>query len=374
MVTQSNRFDSECCPLRSNATWEKLYLFLRSLVEYWVYSARPLWYGQEEEIAAEIVQEAVSDTFRYALHHFHGVYEKDFAFSKLLERISVTLAYKHYKKQQQHDSSFVFVRTYNIFAQSYALLAWRPDPFEKILQERYCRCLAGAILKIPVRPRAALLTYLANRLDLKNQAVSLQHALLKKGIDLRTYQRLMPTNLQEQSEYKASFQAACQRLVQEIGSDNDVLIEPESEPAFLSELECEYVKLDPEFLDLMVQLEVTAPVPFPDLSFRENLRDTLRTRFLQIVEQREEKHECTILETRLEAEGPPVRMDPVFYEKLWKAMQEKLRSMPTGLPIPPGVEEVIRDTTQAIVELRKLSEESTMETEENWPSNLSLLV
>lgn len=361
----------------NNTIWEQLYTFLRILVRYWVYSARlSLWHGQEEEITEDIVQEAISDTFSYALKHFCEVQEKDSALWKPLQRISATLAYKHYERQQQHDSSFVFVRAYSICAQGYALFAWWPDPLERTLQERYCDYLAGAILQIPVRPRTALLTYLANRLHLKTQGVSFQRALLKREVNLHNYQRLLPANLQEQNEHKTLFQVACQRLAQGTESEGTDLLERENETVMFSEPEIECAELDPTFLGLMVSLEMTAPSPYPDLSFRENLRDTLRTRFLQIVEerQREEEHEFALLETRLEAGVPPVLMDPLYRETLLKALQEKLRSLPIDLPSPPGVEEVLLGTTQAIAGLSKLSEEPATETEENWSPDLPLFV
>ena len=69
--------------------------FLRPEVRYWVCSSHvPLWQGQEEDIIAEIVQEAVIHTFEYSLEY--SSWQEGVSCASL-KHISKFIAYKQYR-------------------------------------------------------------------------------------------------------------------------------------------------------------------------------------------------------------------------------------------------------------------------------------
>src|SRR5437870_4648634 len=64
MATDLDFSDPNSCDLKSDTTWETLYRFLTRRVRVWIQSSHvSLWYGQEEDIVADIVQETVVRTF-----------------------------------------------------------------------------------------------------------------------------------------------------------------------------------------------------------------------------------------------------------------------------------------------------------------------
>ncbi|HEY1352793.1 MAG TPA: hypothetical protein VGF67_24525 [Ktedonobacteraceae bacterium] len=336
----------------SNSTfWEALYGSLRALVHHWVRSAPlALWRGQEEEIAADIVQEAISDTFRYARDYVCRTREKGIIFWQPLRRVSAVLAYKQYERQRRRDSSFVSVRVHQLAAQGYTTFDWRDDPLEPALQERYCEYLAEAILTISSRARTAFLVYLANRTRLQAQPSFLCSALQKRGIHLPNYRVSWPRHPQKQQEYQALLQDACRQLIQEHTNGSQLPPVEIWGPALLAELEPESAEQNLEFLILMACLEMTPPFPYPDLAFRESLRHTLRERFLhiQLERQREEEHELAFLGARLEETAPPVWMEPVNREMLLQALREKLKNIKATLAPAPEAEDVIRETEERL--------------------------
>jgi hypothetical protein len=349
MSINTNVPDTEEEICRNGTFWEWLYGFLRTLVSYWVYSAHlSLWHGQEEEITADIVQEAISDTFKYTQDYLCRTREKNFVLWKPLQRVSAVLAYKHYERQRRRDYSFVAVRVYNIAAQGYVLFRWRDDPLEITLQERYCEYLAGAILKIPSRPRTALLVHLANHTRLKARTTLLRCALSKRGIHLQKYEGSLPDYPQKQREHQALLQIACMQLIQEHNNPHQEPLAEDTESALLAELEMEQAEHNLEFLGLMTRLEMTAPFPHPDLTFRENLRNTLHERFLniQIEYQQKDEGDLASLEACLDAKAPPALMDPLNREALLEALREKLKDIKATLPAAPRAEDVIKKTEE----------------------------
>src|SRR5438094_9623448 len=99
------------CNLRSDATWNALYPLLVAQVRYWVCSSRvSLWRGQEEDIVADIVQEAITSTFLYASKYSSWVKEGETVSCGLLKHLGRAIAYKQYQDLKHQDSQFVYTR------------------------------------------------------------------------------------------------------------------------------------------------------------------------------------------------------------------------------------------------------------------------
>ena len=88
----------------NNTTWDILYHFLLTRVRYWVLSSHiSVWRGQEEEIMADIVQEAISCTFLYTLKSYSWTTERDGLQWNLLKHLSMVIAYRQYQDLRRQN-------------------------------------------------------------------------------------------------------------------------------------------------------------------------------------------------------------------------------------------------------------------------------
>src|SRR2546423_9987319 len=97
--------DLEGCNLKSSTTWDPLYHLLRTWVRYLVCSSHvSLWRGQEEEVIADIVQEAITRTF--SKYSSRGQEEGEVTCDSL-QRTSFLNAYQCYQDLRRRDYRFV---------------------------------------------------------------------------------------------------------------------------------------------------------------------------------------------------------------------------------------------------------------------------
>src|SRR2546421_11815261 len=221
MTTNVGSSDSEKCSLKNNTTWDTLYRFLGTRVRFWVHSSHiPLWHGQEEEIIADIVQEAIASTFMYTLKYSSGTKEGGVIPCNSLRYISTAIAYKQYQDWRYQESRFVYTRPHGFSIHGYVVIYEQVDALERAIdstfQEWYCDLLAGEIAKMPDRQRAVLLIDLTNRLRFDTQAgQALQRAFLKAGLQLKDYRRPLPTNPKERRSYEALLRLAYRRIMKQ---------------------------------------------------------------------------------------------------------------------------------------------------------------
>src|SRR5436190_1554328 len=96
MVMSLNTADLDECIVSDNTTWDRLYRLLKSQVSRWVYASNlPLWRGQEEDIIADIVQEAVIQTF--AGYAADSSRKGKVILWNMVEHAGVGIAYKCYR-------------------------------------------------------------------------------------------------------------------------------------------------------------------------------------------------------------------------------------------------------------------------------------
>ncbi len=213
--------DSAGCDLRSTMTWDGLYRFLGTRVRYWVRSSHvSLWDGQEEDIVADIVQEAIMSTFMYASTYFSGLKEGETLPGDSLKHLGLAIAYKQYQQLRCQDSRFRCIQLHRFSSHSYVVIYEWGDPLERavdsIIQEWHCNRLAEKIAKISSGPRRALLIDLANRVHLDTpRAMPLQRAFLKQGIRLQDYQQLLSNQPQARSRHLALLRCAYEQIMRQ---------------------------------------------------------------------------------------------------------------------------------------------------------------
>src|SRR5690348_7588696 len=98
MAKNFNASISDRCNLHGDMLWDALYDLLVARVRYLVCSYHvSLWSGQEEDIIADIVQEAIMRTFRYTTL----MKERGVAPYNSLKRISFMIADKCYQEMKR---------------------------------------------------------------------------------------------------------------------------------------------------------------------------------------------------------------------------------------------------------------------------------
>lgn len=129
--------DSGGCDLRSTMTWDILYRFLETRISYWVRSSHvSLWYGQEEDIVADIVQEAVTSTFMYASTYFSRLKEGETFPGDSLKHIGAAIAYKQYQQLRRQDSRFRCIQPHRLSSHGYVVIYEWGDPLAGLVN--YC--------------------------------------------------------------------------------------------------------------------------------------------------------------------------------------------------------------------------------------------
>lgn len=291
MATNVDSSDSDECSLKNNTTWDTLYRFLGTRVRFWVHSSHiPLWQGQEEEIVADILQEAIASTFMYTLEYSSGTKEGGVIPCNSLRQISTAIAYKQFQDWRCQESRFVYTRPHGFSNHGYVVIYEQVDPLERAVdstfQEWYCDLLAGEIAKMPDRQRTALLIDLANCQHFDAQPTQvLQRAFLKAGLRLQDYQRPLPSNSKERRGHKALLRLAYRRIMKQQErskeQENTEAIRMSQEPVLSNDTGPDDIESNPELAALAAHLEATAPSVIVDPAFRKALRDKLLDRLAE---------------------------------------------------------------------------------------------
>jgi hypothetical protein len=95
MDTRSNSSEPYRFDPNNGRVWEKIYHLLEDKVSYWVCSSDvSIWRGQEGDIIADIVQEAMTHIFEYFLKYSSWAKEQEDVLYNVLKRISIVIAYR----------------------------------------------------------------------------------------------------------------------------------------------------------------------------------------------------------------------------------------------------------------------------------------
>lgn len=400
MTKNINLSDASHHIFRDSDIWNTLSGFLIARVRYWVYSAHiALWDSKEEEIAGDIIQDAIIGTLRYILYHSR-INETEFVLTQPFLKISAAIAYQYYKAQEWRDSRFVPIRLRNMHAQECASVEEQTFSQETALasaeQEWYYECLAGTIMKIPRSLRKALLVQLANYVHPNSQpARFLLNAFLRRNVHLENYKRFLPHSPRARYKHRALLELAYRQVIKEQKQEHDALIAESQNFLLMNTWETEMIEHDIVIRALMQRLKETAPRTRPDLAFRARLREKVLDRMIEHqirqtlarhAEQIEEqalpffRHlategqnqnyerstfdpydpddfetwssqhndlELTAFSTYLESKTPLASIDPVFRETL----REKLKGIPLLLPTARPPDNALHETEKLLGQL-----------------------
>ncbi len=200
----------------SDYVWCELYSALRPYILGWVYSSGvSSWHGQENDIADDILQEAVIRTLKY---------------TKLVESgrglpinsmtcFGRTVAHNHFRDLRRREMRLVRPTiqdgTESIF---FVTQDEEEDPadiaLDRLMRISLLMTLARIIVGFPSKQRTALLIDLANHADLSEEQSYLQAAFLEVGIELRDYCCTLSSDPLERSRHAASLSIAYKRLRQ----------------------------------------------------------------------------------------------------------------------------------------------------------------
>ncbi len=197
--------------------WRDLLIWLSSLVNIWTYSAHIVtWYGQESEIAAEIVQEAATRAFAY----IQSASRNERAPVAHLKSFCRTTAYNVFVDRIRKERRMIHFSTNSTIAAIEAAMCELADPEEialdHLILEEVIVDAASAIVNFPDKQKAALLIDLASATDFDASPSLVERALADKGIRLRDYVRQSSDDSGERSRHTSLLWHACQRLKKEI--------------------------------------------------------------------------------------------------------------------------------------------------------------
>jgi DNA-directed RNA polymerase specialized sigma24 family protein len=193
--------------------WIPLYKRLQTLTSYWVYNAHVnAWYGQEDDVACDIVLFAVERTYEYSLKA-----ERDGIAILSLEKLSVKIARNYFLDLLRKERRIVHFDQEDSLPGNRVCLSVLVDPseiaFDMLYMEWFFTQIANAVVTFPDGTRTALLIDLASRMHFDDaEPTPLQLAFLEVGIRLQDYQHLLPKDAGAKSRHASLVSIAYKRL------------------------------------------------------------------------------------------------------------------------------------------------------------------
>jgi DNA-directed RNA polymerase specialized sigma24 family protein len=200
-------------------TWFDLYSWLLPIVEKWVYCADvATWRGQQRETAEDIVQEAVTRTFRYNQRAEHG----EVPSIASLKSLTRTIAQNYFRDRRKKDWCLLPPPSYEISWEGCETYLGRENlnpseiAVDQLILNATITDAARLMVKFPPRQRDVLLTDLANLADFGEQPSLLEQALIDEGIQLRDYRHPLPSEPLARNRHAALLCIAYKRLRREV--------------------------------------------------------------------------------------------------------------------------------------------------------------
>jgi DNA-directed RNA polymerase specialized sigma24 family protein len=199
------------CDLYADATWQDLYAALQPLATRIVYAFHvPAWRGQENDIAADIVQETIRKLIERAQKAERSKAPPIYALRPMLR----VIAYNYGKDLRRQDQRLSRIAEGDDAVEQ--PLDETESTEERAIENAYREVLftsiAMEIASFPAKQRLALLTDLASHMSFELQPTPLQKAFLKAGIRLQDYQHLLPTTSDERNKYTSLLAHAYRRV------------------------------------------------------------------------------------------------------------------------------------------------------------------
>jgi RNA polymerase sigma factor (sigma-70 family) len=186
---------------------ELLFRAKRFIYKYWI----PYWHGQEEDIAADVVQETMQRTIQYLHKVAQGKAKPVGSIEQLMAAIARNYVFDLRRRDRrmvrlsdahEHEIDIRMIEDTSETATEHIYLEWL---FLRIARE---------INQLPHKQRRAILIDIANRMSFNRQLTPLQAAFLTVGIALQDYQQPLPENSVERARHAALLCLAYKSLAQ----------------------------------------------------------------------------------------------------------------------------------------------------------------
>jgi DNA-directed RNA polymerase specialized sigma24 family protein len=213
-MTESMKFvDHSINGLDDSAKWAELYPSLRSFAKHLIYSFKvSSWYGQEEDIVEDIVQEAATRILERARRAEYGdaapIHSLEQIVWTVIRNYCIDMSRRDYRLVHTSTSEYAYGRCPNLGGQlNIVELA-----IEHVYEEELFTLLAREIVELPDKQRTALLLDLANLMQFDSQPTPLQSAFLALGVDLHEYQQAPPISYPERCKHSSLLSFVYKRI------------------------------------------------------------------------------------------------------------------------------------------------------------------
>lgn len=198
---------------RREIFWNKLYSLLRPLVKHWVYSSGiSSWRGQEDDVAEDIVQEAIFRLLKYVLNADKG----EAAPVEIPEHMVITIARNCFIDKIRKDGRLVRYEADDRMSLEHIIKSSTIDPSEIAFNHVYHAWLfiklADFVVTVSIKQQTALLRDLAQRMHFGQTPTPLQQAFADKGLDLQQHQDWKSADRREQSQYASNLSISYKKI------------------------------------------------------------------------------------------------------------------------------------------------------------------
>ncbi|MBA2287907.1 MAG: sigma-70 family RNA polymerase sigma factor [Ktedonobacteraceae bacterium] len=197
----TSNLTTACSDPINDAAWQDLHIKLRAFALRQVYAyALPSWRGQEEDIAADIVQE----TTRRVVERMRKAERGEAAPVQAPTHMMFVIAANYCHDLWRRERRIVRLSTCNCASGEEVIqddrLNFSEEATENAYREELFSRLAHEIARFPKKQRQALLVDLANRMHFGSRPTPLQDAFLHAGIQLQEYQLPPSANATERGK------------------------------------------------------------------------------------------------------------------------------------------------------------------------------
>jgi hypothetical protein len=208
-----NTFANDSLKQGCHIHWERYYEILWHHVKNWVYAAHiSSWQGQEEDVIAEVVHEAVARTFGRLQKAERGEASPILSLEHLSKVIARNYLIDIIRKERR---ILHFTQFSPSLVESFNEEDWM-DLSEHIHDAVFCEALfyllASEIISFPRKQKLALLIDLADNMEFDTIPTPLQQAFLKVGVQLKDYQQECPKDRTERRKHLSLLYHAYKRI------------------------------------------------------------------------------------------------------------------------------------------------------------------
>lgn len=189
--------------------WAACYPGLLTFARRLVYSSRmPLWRGQEEDIAIDIVQETGKRIVERLLKTKSGEADPVRSFESMV----VVIARNYCKDLARRDRRMLRIDAVDTAVEHANQVDLAEVATERAYVESLFHEVAREVVKFPPKQRSALLTELANHMFFDKHLTPLQQAFQNVGIQLQEYRQPQSEPFKKSNNQSALLYHACRRI------------------------------------------------------------------------------------------------------------------------------------------------------------------